>query len=251
MPGWLSTLSTRAEWFGLMAGVALWEAVARQAELLWLPPPSRVIEAIVRMTQNGEIVSNLLASLEALVIGFAIALTVGLVVGLLMGLVKMVGEALEPFVNALLISPSIAFAPIFFALFGLARSTQIAVIVMYALFVIIVNTATGVRFVDAQLAEMATSFGASRRKVVTRVVLPAALPMIFAGLRLAMGRAVKGMINGEMIIAFVGIGALAQTYGSQLKTAEVAGIAVVITSVALILNGIVQMVERRATHWAD
>ena len=122
---------------------------------------------------------------------------------------------------------------------------------MYAMFVIIVNTATGVKLADRQLIEMATSFGASRMQIIIRVVLPAAMPLVFAGLRLAVGRGVKGMINGEMFLAFVGIGALAQRYGGQLKIAEVAGIAVVITSVALVLNWLVQNMEYRATRWAD
>ncbi len=250
-PVLLSGVSARAEMAALLAGVALWEIVARVTNLLWLPPASQVAKAIVRMTYSGEIVGNLMVSLGSLALGLSIALGVGLTVGLLMGLVKVIGEALDPYVNALMISPSLAFAPVFFALFGLARTTQIAVIVMYAMFVIIVNTATGVKLADRQLIEMATSFGASRMQIIIRVVLPAAMPLVFAGLRLAVGRGVKGMINGEMFLAFVGIGALAQRYGGQLKIAEVAGIAVVITSVALVLNWLVQNMEYRATRWAD
>lgn len=247
----LSGMSTRVEVVSLLAGIILWEIAARVMGLLWLPPASQVAKAVVRMIYSGEILENLLASLGSLALGLSIALGVGLTIGLLMGLFKLVNEVLDPYVNALLISPSLAFAPVFFALFGLARNTQVAVIVMYSMFVIIVNTTTGVKLADQRLAEMAHSFGASRTQIITRVILPAALPMIFAGLRLAVGRAVKGMINGEMFLAFVGIGALAQRYGGQMKIAEVAGIAVIITAVALVLNWLVQNAEYKFTRWAD
>ncbi len=168
-----------------------------------------------------------------------------------MGRYRRVEKALDIYVNALLISPAMIFAPIFFAIFGLSGAVRIAVIIMYSVFVIIMNTATAIRTVDPALVEMASSFGANERQIFLRVLLPASLPLIFAGIRLGMGRAVKGMINGEMLIAMVGLGALAQRYGSQFEASKVFAIAMVVLIIALVCNWIVQIVENRVTSWAD
>src|SRR5262249_7338733 len=141
--------------------------------------------------------------------------------------------------------------PIFFALFHLSDWTRIAVIVKYTVFVIIINTATAIRAADPSLLEMARSFGGSRVQIFTRILLPASLVILFAGIRLGMGRAVKGMINGEMFIAVVGLGGVVQKYGSQFAAAKVLAITLVILIVALVMGALVQIVEKRMTRWAD
>ena len=235
----------------LAGGVILWEALGRLLAMPWLPPFSKIIEALVQFVQSGVILGNVAESLQGLAIGFSIALIGGLSIGALMGRYRRVEKALDVYVNALLISPSLIFAPIFFAIFGLSGAVRIAVIVMYSLFVIIMNTATAIRNVDPALVEMASSFGASERQIFLRILLPASMPLVFAGIRLGMGRAVKGMINGEMLIAMVGLGALAQRYGSQFEAAKVFAIALVVLIIALVCNWIVQAVENYWTRWAD
>ena len=235
----------------LLGGVVVWETLGWTLGMPWLPPFSRVVEALNEFMQSGVILGNVGASLRGLAIGFGISLVVGLFIGALMGRYRRVEKALDVYVNALLISPAMIFAPIFFAIFGLSDSVRIAVIIMYSVFVIIVNTATAVRTVDPALVEMASSFGASERKIFLRILLPASLPLVFAGIRLGMGRAVKGMINGEMLIAMVGLGALAQRYGSQFEASKVFAIALVVLIIALASNWVVQIVENRMTRWAD
>ncbi|MBM4298785.1 MAG: ABC transporter permease subunit, partial [Deltaproteobacteria bacterium] len=134
---------------------------------------------------------------------------------------------------------------------GLSDASRIAIIVVYAAFVIVINTATAVRTVDPSLVEMARSFGCRERQIFSRILLPAALPLVFAGIRLGMGRAVKGMINGEMLIAFVGLGALAQKYGAQFDAAKVFAIAMVVLIIGLVSNALVQFFEHRLTRWAN
>jgi ABC-type nitrate/sulfonate/bicarbonate transport system permease component len=235
----------------LLGGVLLWEALGWLSGLPWLPPFSRVIAALGEFVQSGVILGNVAASLQALAIGFGISLIGGLVVGCLMGGYRRVEQALDMYVYAMLLSPSMIFAPVFFALFGLSDATRIAVIVMYALFVIIINTSTGIRTVDPVLVEMARSFGAGERQIFLRILLPGSLPLVFAGIRLGMGRAVKGMINGEMFITFVGLGALAMKYGGQFETSKVFAVAMVVLIIALFANWVVQELENRLTRWAD
>lgn len=248
---WRPIRSNWVEALALLAGAGLWEALGWGLRLQWLPPFSNVMIALADFVRSGVILSNIGASLRGLAVGFAISLVVGLVVGALMGRYRRVEKALDIYVYALFISPSIIFAPIFFAVFGLSDAVRIAVIVVYTVFVIIINTATAIRTVDPALVEMARSFGSSERQIFLRILLPASLPLLFAGIRLGMGRAVKGMINGEMVIAFVGLGALAQRYGSQFESAKVFAIAMVVLMIGLVSNWLVQTLDNRLTRWTD
>jgi ABC-type nitrate/sulfonate/bicarbonate transport system permease component len=235
----------------LAGGVVLWEALGWLLTLPWLPPLSKVTVALVELIQSGEILGNLLVSLRSLAIGFTISLVVGFVVGTMMGLSRRVDQAIGIYVNALLFTPHLVFAPIFFALFHLSDWTRIAVIVKYTVFIIIINTATAIRTADPALVEMARSFGATKRQIFSRILLPASVVVLFAGIRLGMGRAVKGMITGEMFIAFVGLGGVVQKYGSQFDASKVLAITLVILAVALVMGGLVQAADRRMTQWAD
>jgi NitT/TauT family transport system permease protein len=235
----------------LVGGIVLWEALGWLLALPWLPPFSKVMVALTELIQSGEILANLVISLRSLVIGFTISLVLGFVVGIMMGLSRRVDQAIGIYVNALLFTPHLVFAPIFFALFQLSDWTRIAVIVKYTVFIIIINTATAIRTADPALVEMARSFGASKRQIFSRILLPASVVVLFAGMRLGMGRAVKGMINGEMFIAFVGLGGVVQKYGSQFDASRVLAITLVILAVAVVMGGLVQRVDRRMTRWAD
>jgi ABC-type nitrate/sulfonate/bicarbonate transport system permease component len=235
----------------LVGGIVLWEALGWLLALPWLPPFSKVIVALTGLIQSGEILANLVISLRSLAIGFVISLVVGFLVGIMMGLSRRVDQAIGIYVNALLFTPHLVFAPIFFAIFQLSDWTRIAVIVKYTVFIIIINTATAIRTADPALVEMAHSFGASKRQIFRRILLPASVVVLFAGVRLGMGRAVKGMINGEMFIAFVGLGGVVQKYGSQFDASRVLAITLVILAVAVVMGGLVQTVDRRMTRWAD
>ena len=238
------------ELLALLGGAMVWEGLGWGLGLQWLPPFSTVMDALGQFIGSGVILANLGSSLQALVLGFAVALVFVLVLGSLMGRYRTVEKALDVYVHALFVCPSIVFAPIFFAIFGLSDSSRVAIIVVYSTFVIVINSATAIRTVDPSLVEMARSFGCNERQIFTRILLPAAAPLIFAGIRLGMGRAVKGMINGEMLIAFVGLGALAQKYGAQFDAAKVFAIAMVVLAIGLVSNWLVQTVEARLTRWA-
>jgi NitT/TauT family transport system permease protein len=248
---WQPLQSNWIEALALISGALLWEALGWLLSLPWLPPFSQVIASLIQFIQTGVILANLAVSLQGLAIGFSFSLVVGLFVGALMGRYRLVEEALDIYVYTLFISPSMIFAPIFFALFGLSDAVRIAVIIVYSVFVIIINTATAIRTVDPGLVEMARSFGCNERQIFLRILLPASLPLVFAGIRLGMGRAVKGMINGEMFIALVGLGALAQRYGSQFESSKVFALAMVVLIVALAGNWIVQIFENRLTSWVE
>lgn len=235
----------------LTVGAIGWEIVGRVSQLAWFPPFSAVVTALWDLTWQGLILGNLVVSLRSMLIGFAFSAVFGVLIGGLMGRYRKVEWALDIYVNALLVAPTVVFAPIFFSIFGLSDWSRIAVVVLYALFIVIQNTFTAFRTVDPALIEMATSFGAGERQIFTRVMVPGAMPLTMAGLRLGMGRSVKGMINGEMLIALVGLGALVERFGASFQSARVLAIVLTVVIVALVMAAIVQWIDRRVTAWSD
>jgi NitT/TauT family transport system permease protein len=246
-------LGRRLQPYALAVVLALvaWEILGRVLHFPFLPPFSRVLAASWDLTLDGKILANLAASLTSLAIGYALAVVLGVSTGALMGRSRDVEYLLDPYVNVFLASPSLIYVPVLFALFGVSRASQVAIVFIYAFFIIVVNTMTGIRAVDGALVEMARSFGASERQLFWQVILPAAMPTTMAGLRMGMARAVKGMINGEMFIALIGLGALLRTYGGRFHVEKVLGILIYIVIVALVGAGAVQVIDRRVTHWCD
>lgn len=233
----------------LIGGLLLMEVFARIITLSYFPTVSHVLQRLWRLTADGQILSDLGRSVVNLVFGFAIAAALGIAVGILMGRYKLIEKMLDPYVVALMTAPTVVFAPIYFSVFGLARWSIIALIVQYSVFIIIVNTVTAVQTVDRELIEMASVFGAGERKRLRLIVFPAALPLIMAGLRLGMGRAVKGMINGELLIAVVGLGATSQEFARSRDAEGVFAVLIVVIVVALAATKVVETIDRRVSSW--
>lgn len=236
---------------GLLIGAILWELIGRVAEMPFFPPLSAVLVRLGELTADGLIIGNLFNSLGNLVIGFAISAVVGVLIGMLMGAYRKVEMALDFYVFALLTAPSLVFAPLFFSIFGAGnpRASIVGVIILYTIFIVIVNTTAAIRSVPKPLIEMGRSYCANDRQLFTKIILPSAMPLIMAGLRLGMGRAVKGMINGEMFIAIVGLGKVVSSAGDRFDAEGVLAVLLVIVCVALVAVKIVQVVDSRLTGW--
>ncbi len=200
----------------VVAGLVFWEFAGRTLQFPWLPPVSAVIEGAWELIVTGQIIGNLLISLSSLAMGLAAALAIGVPLGLLMGWYPVLGMMLDPYINAMLASPSLIFVPIVFILFGLSPITRVLVMFLFAFFIVVINTESAVRQVDPTLVEMAEVFGAGRTQLFWRVALPDALPLTMAGVRLGVVHGVKGMINGELFIALVGLGAMVRSFGGSL-----------------------------------
>ncbi|HZQ11164.1 MAG TPA: ABC transporter permease [Anaerolineae bacterium] len=248
---WARLRKIQPTFLALLGGIVIWEVAGQLAHFSFLPPFSAVINATWRMTLSGEIPSNLVVSLVALVIGYLCAIVVGVPLGVLMGRYSTLEYLIDPYINAMLATPSLLYVPILFGIFGISRVTQVAVIFLYSVIIITIMTMSGIRTVEASYVEMARAFGANDRQMFRQVLLPAAMPTIIAGLRLGMGRAVRGMINGEMIIVLVGLGALLRNYGGRFDSASVFGILIVIVAVAVTCNSLLKVIERRVTRWTE
>ncbi|HXG52583.1 MAG TPA: ABC transporter permease [candidate division Zixibacteria bacterium] len=229
--------------------LALWEICGRAADSVLIPPLSRVAAAWIRLAASGRLWDSLLISLATLAAGFCLAAAAGVVVGLLMGRFREVEHLLDLYINALMSAPATAFVPVLILWLGLGVASRIAVVFFFAFFVVVVNTLTGVKQVDRTFLEMARSFGARETEIFFKVMLPAAAPAIFAGIRLGMGRAVKGMVTGEMLLTLTGMGGMIMQYGSAFATDALFAVILTVLVVALITTKAVQLVDRRLTGW--
>ena len=227
----------------------LWEVSGRIMDSTLIPPLSHIGMAWWKLLSSGKLLSNISLSLTTLTIGFVLAVLCGVILGLLMGRFRAVEHFLDLYVNALMSAPTTAFVPVLILWFGLGIESRIAVVFLFAVFVIIINTMTGVKQVDGVLVEMARSFGAKEREIFFKIMLPAALPAIMAGVRLGMGRAVKGMVTGEMLLTLTGIGAMIMQYGSAFATDSLFAVILTILVLAMVTMKAVQWVDRRVTGW--
>ena len=227
----------------------LWEVVGRMIDSMLIPPLSKIGAAWWKILLSGKLLANLSLSLWTLAAGFFLAAFIGIMIGVLMGRVRGVEHFLDLYVNALMSAPSTAFVPVLILWFGLGVESRIAVVFQFAVFVIIINTMTGVKQVDGTFVEMARYFGAKEREVFFKILLPAALPAIMAGVRLGMGRAVKGMVTAEMLLTLTGVGGMIMQFGSAFATDSLFAVILTILIVAMITMKLVQMVDHRLTGW--
>lgn len=228
---------------------AAWEVAGRMFDSILIPPLTKIGAAWWKLFVSGKLLANLTASLWTLAAGFVLAVLIGIVIGLLMGRFRAVEHFLDLYINSLMSAPTTAFVPVLIMWFGLGVESRIAVVFLFAVFVVIINTMTGVKQVDNVLLEMARSFGAREREVFLKIMLPAAMPAIMAGVRLGMGRAVKGMVTAEMLLTLTGIGAMIMQYGSAFATDALFAVILTILVVAMIAMKLVQIIDRRLTGW--
>jgi NitT/TauT family transport system permease protein len=227
----------------------LWEIAGRLMDITLIPPLSKIASAWLRLLMNGKLLENLALSLWTLAAGFLLAVTLGVIIGVLMGRFSQVEHFLDLYINALMSAPMTAFVPLLIMWFGLGVQSRIAVVFLFAFFVIVINTMTGVKQVDRIFVEMARSFGAKELEVFFKVVLPAAMPAIMAGLSIGMGRAVKGMVTAEMLLTLTGVGGMIMQYGSAFATDALFAVILTILMVAMIAMQLVKIVDRRLTGW--
>jgi len=233
----------------LLTLAGLWEIAGRLGNARLLPPLSKVINAWFQLMVSGEIFSALAVSLQALALGFLLSLVIGVPLGLIMGRYRRVDQFLDIYMTALLTVPMISFIPFLVIAFGLGLHSRVWIVFLFAFVIIAINTAAGVRNVDPALTEMAKSFGAREHELFAKIILPAALPMIMAGIRLGMGRAVLGMVTSEMILAVVGFGAMLMTFGASFNSPALFATILTIVVFAVALLALIQYLDRRLTPW--
>ncbi len=243
-PNWVSIVS-------ILCLLAIWELICQSGVVssLFLPAPTAIISALLQMIADGEIGVSLAASLYRILAGFFIGSLVGLAVGLVTGTSALMDKIGTPIVNAIYPIPKIALLPLFILWLGIGELSKVTIIALGVFFPVAMNTYSGVKNVDTLLLKVAASFNASWWMTMKSVVLPNALPMIFAGLRLAAGTSLLLLVAAEMIAAQVGIGALILHYGDLMITDRLMAGVIVLSLLGLVFNLILQFLERKAIPW--
>jgi NitT/TauT family transport system permease protein len=229
---------------------AIWQVYAISAESLLIPTFSDTVVGVVTLVQDIETWEAFWLSNQALIFGFAISLTTGIVAGLAAARFRSIEGFIDPYLNILLVTPMAALIPLLIMSLGIGMASRIVLVFVFSVPVIIVNTRAGVRQVEANLIEMAHSYGASERQVWRKILLPGALPAVMTGVRLGLGRAVTGMVVVELLFVAVGIGNLITGFRGSFDPDLLYAVVILVVIEALILISVVRAIERRIAPWA-
>lgn len=251
MKRWQKSYSPAVSLISVAALLLLWEGICRAGVVsaLFLPPPTLILSSLLDMIKDGEIGVSLAASLHRILMGFILGSAFGLLVGLVTGTSALADRMANPIVNALYPIPKIALLPLFILWLGIGEVSKVTIIALGVFFPVAMNTYSGVKNVDTLLIKVAVSFHAGWGYTMKNVVLPYALPMIFAGLRIAAGTALLLLVAAEMIAAEQGIGALILHYGDLMMTDRLMAGVIVLSVLGLIFNLFLQFLERKLVPW--
>jgi len=235
----------------LVVVLGAWQFVGARVNPIFLSTPTRIILALVTMFSNGQMLEALRVSVVGIALGFGGAVVIGIPLGILMGRNRSVEAALDPYVNALYVTPRVALIPLLLIWFGIGFEAQVVVIFLSSIFPMIVSSHAGVRDISNNLVDTAKAFCANERQLFTEVIVPSSVPFIMTGLRLGIGQAVIGMIVAQMFLALTGLGKLLVDYGNFYKTDYVFGVIIVVGLLGIIVTEGVRALERRFAHWKE
>ena len=229
----------------------LWEIYGRRTDPILFTYPTAVAVAFWKLLISGELAHQLLVSLSALAAGFGASLVLGVILGLAMGRSRLAEATLAPHINALYATPQVALTPLLMMWLGLGFAVKVAVVFLFAFFPILINTASGAKNVSASMVEVGRAYLAPPRQILFKIVFPAALPFIMAGVRIAIGRGLVGMIVAELFTAITGLGAMLSLYGNIFETAKMFVVIIILALLGIGLIHASQALERKLANWKE
>lgn len=234
----------------LLIWAAVWEAVGRAGASFVIPPLSRIFARIVEIVPTESFAQALLITGKAFALGNLIAVAVGVPLGVLMGRSVIADRMLLPWVNLFLSAPLTALVPVIMVIFGLGQTTIVATVVLFAIWIIVLDARAGVRGISPSLVEMASVFGGNRWQLFSKIYIWAALPEILSGIRLGLIRAVKGVVIGQLLVSIVGFGRLFELYSSRFLMEHFWALLFVLFAFAFTLNEGLAWLERKVEYYA-
>lgn len=214
-----------------------------------LPLPDKIVDALIVQVNEQGLLDALRDALWAIFGGFFAAVAVGIPLGLAMGVNQLVEEFFDPYVNALYVMPIAALVPAFIIWFGTGLQIRLVIVFIFAVFPIVINTFEGAKTAPANLLEVSRSFNASKRFMIKNVVIPHEIPYILAGLRLGIGRSVKGLVVTEIVVAVSGIGGILKIWSSSYQLEGVISIVLVLMALGILLPWLLKLVHERIIWW--
>ena len=231
--------------------IVLWQVISDVGHLsLYMSSPTAVLSKLISWYNSGVLGTAVGVTLEEAVIGYFIGSIAGAVVGFVLGRIEFVGKLLDPIVLALYAVPKIALAPLFVLWLGIGIVTKISVAALLVFFLVFYNTYAGTKQIDERLCDQARLMGAGRWDVMSKLVMPQAAAWCFVGLRIALPYSLTGAVVGEFISSTEGIGYEINNATATFDTAGVFAGLVLLTVIALILNMVLDVVEKRMSRWS-
>ncbi|MDQ0358774.1 NitT/TauT family transport system permease protein [Rhodoplanes tepidamans] len=234
--------------------VAAWEAAVRYGDVppIILPAPSSIARYLLAMIADGSLPWNLAVTFMRIMAGFLVAGVLGVLVGVLMGMSKVVARVLDPWIAALYPLPKISLIPLLIIWLGTGEAYILTISAITAFFPVVISTYAGIRQTSQELVKAARDLGANTRQIQMNVVIPAAIPSIFAGLHLGMGVTIILVVAAEMIGGSnqSGVGWLLIRYGQVMETEKVFAALVALAVFGGIIIKAQQAVDRWVAPWA-
>jgi NitT/TauT family transport system permease protein len=243
VPSWVITVGS------LVALLGVWEIFGRDINPVFGSYPSAIAEAFWELARTGKLWAAMLDSLRPFLLGYALAIIIGVPIGLITGRFRVVEAAIGIYITAGYAMPLVALVPLLVLWLGLGFAVKVAVVFLMSVFPICINTWLGVTAVPKTLIEVGKSFVAPDSVILRRIILPATLPYIMAGIRLAVGRAVVAMVIAEFFTSISGLGAIIITSANNFDTATMFVPIVVLMVMAISLNYLIGAVERFVAPW--
>lgn len=234
----------------LVVAVVCWQfASGRWIDPLFISKPTAIWHRLTQWADDGVLWSNSWITIREILIGYAIGAAGGVVFGFVIASQRLLYSVLDPFIMSLYSIPKVALAPLFIVWIGIGIEMKIVLAAVTVFFLVFLNTAAGVREVDHGLIDAARLMNARRRDLILKVILPASMSGVFTGLRVAIPYALIGAVIGELVASNRGLGYLINNGAATFDTAGVFAALIVLTVIAAILNGLVNLVDRYASKW--
>jgi NitT/TauT family transport system permease protein len=228
---------------------SLWEIFGGRIDPILFTTPSAIFLAAIKMIGSGELWLYLAPSLVVLMVGLTLAAIFGIAIGLLLARFWILDVALSVYITFLYSTPSVALVPLIVLWAGFETTAKIIILFMFAFFPMVINTYQGVKNVDPKLLEVGRAFRCSERQLWINIVLPAALPFIVTGLRLAVGRGLIGMVLADLYTAISGIGYLIVRTASTYQVDKMFVPIMTLGLLGVALTAMLRIVERRVAPW--
>jgi NitT/TauT family transport system permease protein len=234
--------------------LGLWEAVPALVPLsagtrLFLATPSQILATLWELFATGTIWAPLGVSAMGFAVGLGLAVAVGLPLGIILGRSKTCDALFDPFITALNATPRLVFLPLLLLWFGLGLWSKVTIVFIGALLPMVINTIEGVRNTDKVLVNVVRSFGAKEWDIARMVVVPNAMPYIVAGLRLAIGRAILGVVVSEFFGSESGLGVMMVQAAGRYEVSLVFAGVIVFATLSLAMTSVVKLIENRLSRW--
>jgi ABC-type nitrate/sulfonate/bicarbonate transport system permease component len=229
----------------------VWEYFGRRINPILFTYPSAIARAFVTLVTSGELQGYMKESLLVLTYAAILSVLAGVILGVIMGRFTMIEWATDIYVNALYSTPMVAVVPLIVLWFGFRVPAKVIIVFLFMVFPVLLNTYEGVKNVERNLQEVARSFCSSESQLWRHLIIPSAVPFIVAGVRLAIGRGLVGMIVAEFYTSVTGLGYMIVRYANSLETDKLFVPIVVVMVLGVTLMSLAKWVESRIAPWRD